>query len=86
MILAEYLDLNLEDVGGCIELVYMPVRKDGVKGSPRSVVSSPVAPGKFFHCGKFSMCITPFLFLKKDIVGVGGGVLKGLPVLICFDI
>ncbi|KAM7505783.1 hypothetical protein LguiB_004687 [Lonicera macranthoides] len=41
----EYLELNLEDVGGCVELVYTPVRRDGVKGSPRSVVSSPIAPG-----------------------------------------
>ncbi|KAK2991031.1 hypothetical protein RJ640_018026 [Escallonia rubra] len=39
----DHLDLTFEDVGGCVELIYTPVRKDGVKGSPRSVASSPVA-------------------------------------------
>ncbi|PWA81634.1 outer arm dynein light chain 1 protein [Artemisia annua] len=40
----EHLDLTLEDVGGCLELVYTPVRDDGVKGSPKSIVSGPIAP------------------------------------------
>ncbi|GKC64572.1 hypothetical protein Tco_1097170, partial [Tanacetum coccineum] len=40
----EHLDLTLEDVGGCVELVYTPVREDGVKGSPKSIVSGPIAP------------------------------------------
>lgn len=40
----EHLDLTLENVGGCVELVYTPVRKDGVKGTPRSVVSDLVTP------------------------------------------
>lgn len=40
----EYWDLSLEDVGSCIELVYTPVRKDGAKGTPRSVVSDVVIP------------------------------------------
>jgi hypothetical protein len=41
----ESLDLTIEDVSGCIELVYTPVRKDGVKGNPKSVVSNQIAPG-----------------------------------------
>ncbi|KVH88206.1 Leucine-rich repeat-containing protein [Cynara cardunculus var. scolymus] len=40
----EHLDLTLEDVGACVELVFTPVRGDGVKGSPKSIVSGPVAP------------------------------------------
>uniref|UniRef100_A0A2P2LXL6 187-kDa microtubule-associated protein AIR9 n=1 Tax=Rhizophora mucronata TaxID=61149 RepID=A0A2P2LXL6_RHIMU len=42
--LAEFLDLTLEDVGKCIELVYTPVRKDGIKGRPRSRISDSIAP------------------------------------------
>ncbi|XP_057971339.1 187-kDa microtubule-associated protein AIR9 [Malania oleifera] len=38
----EFLDLTLEDVGGCIELIYTPIRKDGMKGSCRSVVSDMI--------------------------------------------
>lgn len=44
--LAEFLDLCLEDVGRCLELVYTPVRKDGVKGSATRVLSTAVCPGK----------------------------------------
>ncbi|KAJ4837842.1 microtubule-associated protein air9 [Turnera subulata] len=44
LIADEYVDLTLEDVGKCIQLVYMPVRKDGVKGSPRSIMSDVIAP------------------------------------------
>ncbi|XP_022748727.1 187-kDa microtubule-associated protein AIR9-like isoform X2 [Durio zibethinus] len=40
----EYLDLNLDDVGKRIELVYIPVRKDGVKGNPRSIISDEISP------------------------------------------
>ncbi|KAI3741535.1 hypothetical protein L1987_59209 [Smallanthus sonchifolius] len=40
----EHLDLTLEDVGGCVELVYTPVREDGLKGSPKSIVSGPIVP------------------------------------------
>lgn len=43
---ADFLDLTLEDVGRCIELVYTPMRKDGMKGSPRRVISDVIAPGK----------------------------------------
>ncbi|KAG5536452.1 hypothetical protein RHGRI_024023 [Rhododendron griersonianum] len=40
----EFLDLRLEDVGRCLELVYTPVCKDGVKGSATCVLSSAVSP------------------------------------------
>ncbi|KAJ4702992.1 microtubule-associated AIR9-like protein [Melia azedarach] len=39
----EFLDLTLEDVGRRIELVYTPMRKDGMKGSPKTVVSDVIA-------------------------------------------
>lgn len=41
----EFLDLTLEDVSNCIELIYTPIRKDTLKGSCRSILSCPVAPG-----------------------------------------
>ncbi|KAM4101329.1 hypothetical protein ACB094_05G135400 [Castanea mollissima] len=41
---ADFLDLTLEDVGRCIELVYTPVRQDGMKGSPSSISSDIIAP------------------------------------------
>ncbi|XP_010519077.1 PREDICTED: 187-kDa microtubule-associated protein AIR9-like [Tarenaya hassleriana] len=40
----EFLDLSLEDVGKSIELVYTPVREDGIEGNPRSIVSDEIAP------------------------------------------
>ncbi|XP_065846855.1 187-kDa microtubule-associated protein AIR9 [Euphorbia lathyris] len=40
----EFLDLTLEDVGKYIELVYTPMRKDGAKGTPRSIKSNVIAP------------------------------------------
>ncbi|XP_052179549.1 187-kDa microtubule-associated protein AIR9 [Diospyros lotus] len=40
----DFLDLTLEDVGRCVELVYTPVRNDGMKGCAKSVVSCVVAP------------------------------------------
>lgn len=42
----EFLDLCLEDVGRCLELVYTPVRKDGVKGSATCVSSPVVSPAE----------------------------------------
>ncbi|KAK4399410.1 microtubule-associated protein AIR9 [Sesamum angolense] len=41
----EFLDLTFNEVGECVELVYTPVRADGMKGSPKTLVSHPVAPG-----------------------------------------
>ncbi|XP_031264195.1 187-kDa microtubule-associated protein AIR9 isoform X1 [Pistacia vera] len=41
----EFLDLTFDDVGRRIELVYSPVRKDGIKGSPKTIVSDVIAPG-----------------------------------------
>ncbi|PIA41703.1 hypothetical protein AQUCO_02200255v1 [Aquilegia coerulea] len=40
----DYLDITVEDVGGCIELVYTPVRKDGLRGTPKRVVSDVISP------------------------------------------
>jgi len=40
------LDLTLEDVGACIEIIYTPVRKDGIKGNPKHIVSDLISPGK----------------------------------------
>ncbi|XXG74688.1 hypothetical protein AAC387_Pa07g3344 [Persea americana] len=40
----EFLDLTLEDVGKCIELVYTPMRKDGLRGSSKSIISDVIAP------------------------------------------
>ncbi|KAL6500611.1 187-kDa microtubule-associated protein air9 [Orobanche hederae] len=44
--LGEYLDLTLDEVGDCVELVYTPVRADGLKGCSKTLVSCPVAPGE----------------------------------------
>lgn len=33
-----------------MELVYTPVRADGLKGSPKTLVSCPVSPGECFNC------------------------------------
>ncbi|KAJ4976364.1 hypothetical protein NE237_001470 [Protea cynaroides] len=40
----KFLDLTLEDVGRRVELVYTPVRRDGIKGIPRSIVSDEIVP------------------------------------------
>ncbi|XP_064970578.1 187-kDa microtubule-associated protein AIR9-like isoform X1 [Musa acuminata AAA Group] len=40
----DYLDLSIDDVGACIELVYTPVRKDGARGSPKSIISDIIVP------------------------------------------
>ncbi|KAG9439115.1 hypothetical protein H6P81_019280 [Aristolochia fimbriata] len=40
----EFLDLTLEDVGRCIELVYTPMRKDGLRGKVKSIVSDAILP------------------------------------------
>ncbi|KAJ0980466.1 hypothetical protein J5N97_008721 [Dioscorea zingiberensis] len=40
----EFLELTLEDVGKCIELIYTPIRKDGLKGAPKTIFSDVIAP------------------------------------------
>ncbi|OMO92313.1 hypothetical protein COLO4_17682 [Corchorus olitorius] len=40
----EFLDLTLDDVGRRIQLVYTPMRKDGAKGNPRSIISDEISP------------------------------------------
>ncbi|KAF6166111.1 hypothetical protein GIB67_023821 [Kingdonia uniflora] len=42
----DYLNLTVDDVGSCIELIYTPMRKDGVKGAPKHVVSEIVPPAE----------------------------------------
>ena len=49
----EYLDLDLADVDCRIELVYTPIREDGLQGSPRSVISDTILPGSCF----FTNCL-----------------------------
>ncbi|WVZ61871.1 hypothetical protein U9M48_011679 [Paspalum notatum var. saurae] len=46
LIADEYLDLDLADVNCQIELIYTPVREDGLQGSPRSVISDIILPGE----------------------------------------
>lgn len=41
---ADFLNLTHEDVDRCIELVYTPVRKDGLSGSQKSIVSDVIVP------------------------------------------
>ncbi|WOL15331.1 microtubule-associated protein [Canna indica] len=40
----EYLDLTINDIGARIELIYTPVRKDGSRGSPKSIISDTILP------------------------------------------
>ncbi|KAF8413517.1 hypothetical protein HHK36_001507 [Tetracentron sinense] len=40
----EFLNLSFEDVGGRVELVYTPARKDGMRGSPKSIISDVISP------------------------------------------
>ncbi|KAL5197898.1 hypothetical protein ABZP36_001410 [Zizania latifolia] len=41
----ECLDLTLDDVGSRIELVFTPVRDDGLQGSPKNILSDTILPG-----------------------------------------
>ncbi|GLT97098.1 hypothetical protein SLE2022_146820 [Rubroshorea leprosula] len=40
----EFVDLTLDDVGKNVELVFTPIRKDGMKGNPRSIISDLISP------------------------------------------
>ncbi|TQD70518.1 hypothetical protein C1H46_043948 [Malus baccata] len=40
----DFVDLTLDDVGTCVELVYTPMRKDGMRGNPKSIQSDVIAP------------------------------------------
>ncbi|XP_078162701.1 outer arm dynein light chain 1 protein isoform X2 [Carex rostrata] len=42
----EFLDLTLDYIGSQIELVFTPVRNDGQRGSPVSVISDVIIPGE----------------------------------------
>lgn len=39
ILLAESLDFSSEDVGRCLEPLYIPVHKDGIKESAKHVLS-----------------------------------------------
>lgn len=43
------MDLSINDIDASIELVYTPVRKDGSIGSPKSIISDTIIPGKYFY-------------------------------------
>ncbi|KAL6567260.1 187-kDa microtubule-associated protein air9 [Orobanche gracilis] len=60
----EYLDLTLDEVGDCVELVYTPVRADGLKGCSKTLVSCPVAPGGILKYLDF------ILFFFADAFGI----------------
>lgn len=47
LLCTDFLDLTLADVGTCIELVYTPVRIDGMKGDPSGLLSDIVGPGEY---------------------------------------
>lgn len=62
--------MTLEDVGKCIELVYTPMRKDGVQGNSRTIISEVIAPGELYFqdsrciCAEYycSLCFNIFVF------------------------
>ncbi|EPS73603.1 hypothetical protein M569_01156, partial [Genlisea aurea] len=41
----EYFDLTYNEVGYCLEVIYTPVRADGLKGNPKILCSSSISPG-----------------------------------------
>uniref|UniRef100_A0A803N0W9 Uncharacterized protein n=1 Tax=Chenopodium quinoa TaxID=63459 RepID=A0A803N0W9_CHEQI len=40
----DYLDLTLDDVGSCIEIIFTPVRGDGIRGISQSIISDVIIP------------------------------------------
>ncbi|KNA25666.1 hypothetical protein SOVF_002920 [Spinacia oleracea] len=40
----DFLDLALDDVGSRIEIIFAPVRSDGARGIPRSIISDIILP------------------------------------------
>ncbi|PKA57004.1 hypothetical protein AXF42_Ash002308 [Apostasia shenzhenica] len=60
----EFLDLTFEDVGRCIELVYTPVRKDGLEGSKKCIISTVIAPAT----PRGIKLVIPGCFEDKEIV------------------
>ncbi|XP_020271153.1 187-kDa microtubule-associated protein AIR9 [Asparagus officinalis] len=66
LIADEFLDLTIEDVDRCIELVFTPVRKDGVRGSAKTVVSSVIAPAD----PKGTKLMIPSCFEDKEAVPI----------------
>jgi hypothetical protein len=60
----DFVDLTIDDVGGCIELVYTPVRGDGMKGCPRSIVSDVIVPADPVGIN----LVIPDCFEEKEVV------------------
>ncbi|CAN6465482.1 unnamed protein product [Victoria cruziana] len=42
----EFLDLSYDDVGAYVELVFVPVRVDGMQGKPKRIISSVICPAE----------------------------------------
>lgn len=64
--------MTLEDVGKFIELVYTPMRKDGVRGNPRSIKSNMIAPGLLYSTIECTFVqITTFHHVMFDILLLG---------------
>lgn len=62
----EFLDLTFEDVDTCIELIFTPVRKDGLRGLPRTITSNVITPAD----PKGIKLMIPSCFQDKEIVPV----------------
>lgn len=62
----EFLDLSLEDVGESIEIIYTPVREDGIEGNPRSIRSDSISPGELSFKKK-KISIMYFSFCRMSI-------------------
>ncbi|XP_031505223.1 187-kDa microtubule-associated protein AIR9 isoform X2 [Nymphaea colorata] len=62
----EFHDLTYEDVGGYIELVFIPIRKDGMQGKPKTIVSTLICPAEPVGLE----LIIPECFEDKEVVPV----------------
>ncbi|KAF3773075.1 microtubule-associated protein [Nymphaea thermarum] len=62
----EFHDLTYEDVGGYIELVFVPARKDGMQGKPKTIVSTLICPAEPVGLE----LIIPECFEDKEVVPV----------------
>ncbi|KAJ6832033.1 187-kDa microtubule-associated protein AIR9 [Iris pallida] len=62
----DFIDLTLEDVGRRIEVVYTPVRSDGLRGSPKNIISSVIAPAD----PKGIKLDIPTCFQDKEVIPV----------------
>ena len=64
--LPEFLDLTIDEVGRCIELVYTHVRKDGMKGNPKSILFDVITPDELIFIVKnLAKVFVSFLFFYR---------------------